>query len=329
VNAVGVRIERAAGRAVVSSLHAAFSIGGLAGAVLTALLQAHLSVSTHLVGLGVVGLVTASGLAPVLLAGDERVFRGTRTEPLPTALRRAVVVFGIVAACTAFGEGAVTDWGTLFLREVLGAAPGSAAAGYASFSVAMAVGRLAGGRLLDRFGATTVLVAGSLLGAAGALLVAAAPTVPVALIGFAVVGLGLANVFPVAIGRAGALGGPGGVALASTVGYAGLLGGPPLLGFLAQATGMATGFVAISVLAAVAAVLALLAPPEARSASALLRTARAAFARVVLEPAAAGSRRAVRAQGAALDPLWPAEPARSDHRPTPYPGLESITTPLR
>jgi hypothetical protein len=267
-------------------------------------------------------------VAPVLLAGDERVFRGTRGEPLPTALRRAVVVFGIVAACTAFGEGAVTDWGTLFLREVLGAAPGPAAAGYASFSVAMAIGRLAGGRLLDRFGATTVLVAGSLLGAAGAARGgrAGGPGGP----GRPRRGrTGPGQRLPVAIGRAGALGGPGGVALASTVGYAGLLGGPPLLGFLAQATGMATGFVAISVLAAVAAVLALLAPPEARSASALLRAARGTFARVVLEPAAAGGRRAVRAQGAALHPLWPAEPAGAGHRPTPYPGLESITTPLR
>lgn len=340
INAVGVRVERAIGRSVVPSLHAAFSAGGLAGAALTSLLTsgflaADVGVAAHLIGLGVLGLVATAVAAPVLLAADERVPAGTRPPRLPTAVRRAVAVFGIVAACTAFGEGAVTDWGALFLREVLGAEPGRAAAGYACFSIAMATGRLVGGRLLDRFGATPVLVVGSLLAAGGALLVAASPVLPaalpLALVGFTAVGLGLANVFPVAIGRAGALGGPAGVALASTVGYAGLLGGPPLLGFLAHATGMATGFVAIAVLAVTAGVLALLAPPEGRSATALLHQARVLFARVVLEPAATGSRRAVRGQARALDPLWPAAPpAAPHHRAVPYPGLEAlVTTPLR
>lgn len=324
VNAVGVRVERDAGRALVSSMHAAFSLGGLAGAMITAAVQGGVSVAAHLIALGIAGLIATSIMAPVLLAADERSTRGTRSSRVTGPIRRAVVVFGIVAGCTAFGEGAVTDWGALYLRETLAASPELAAVGYACFSVAMATGRLAGGRLLDRFGATSVLVGGSVIAAAGALAVAMAPAAGWAMAGFAVVGLGLANVFPVAIGLAGALGGPGGVALASTVGYAGLLGGPPLLGFLAHALGMATGFVAIAVLAATAAVLALLAPPEGRSASALLDAARRTFSRLVLEPAADHGRSALREQGGAMATLWPAEHQPTPAHRTPYPGLEAL-----
>ena len=118
-----------------------------------------------------------------------------------------LVVLGLIAGCTAYGEGAITDWGALHLRETLAASPAIAAAGYAAFSLAMACGRLSGGRLVRSFGATHVLVHGSAFAAVGMVAAAFAPVAAVALAGFALVGLGLANVFPLAIARAGALGG--------------------------------------------------------------------------------------------------------------------------
>jgi hypothetical protein len=81
--------------------------------------------------------------------------------------------------------------------------------------------------------------------------------VPTALAGFALVGLGLANVFPLAISRAGVLGGARGIALATTVGYTGLLGGPPLIGLLAEHAGLPAALATVPLLALVAAVLAL------------------------------------------------------------------------
>jgi MFS family permease len=165
------------------------------------------------------------------------------------------VVLGAVAGCTAYGEGALTDWGALYLREDLGATPVLAAAGYAGFSLAMACGRLVGSSLVVQFGEEKLLVGGALLAATGMLLAAWSGSVTIALVGFVLVGLGLANVFPLAIARAGALGGAGGVALASTVGYTGLLGGPPLLGFLAEATGLSVALTTVSVFALVAALL--------------------------------------------------------------------------
>ncbi|WP_433548819.1 MFS transporter [Streptomyces sp. CA-294286] len=173
------------------------------------------------------------------------------------ATRRTVVLFGVIALCTAYGEGALADWGPLHLQQDLGAHPGAAAAGYALFALAMTVGRLTGTTLLERLGQTRTLVAGGATAAVGMLLGSLAPTLWLALLGFAVTGLGLANIFPVAIVRAGELAGPGGVATASTLGYSGMLLGPPAIGFLAEWFSLRLALTTVAVLAATAAVLGL------------------------------------------------------------------------
>ncbi len=227
----------------------------------------------HLLVVAGVGLLLTAVIAPVLVGGDveqraaelERADAvADRPEPkrATTAPRQLLVLLGLIAGCTAYGEGAITDWGALHLRETLAATPAVAAAGYAAFSLAMACGRLVGGRLVRSFGATHVLVYGSVLAATGMLAAAFAPAVAVALVGFALVGLGLANVFPLAIARAGSLGGSKGVALASTVGYTGLLGGPPLIGLLVGGVGLPSALATVSLLAAVAAGLSLYATPQ-------------------------------------------------------------------
>ena len=148
---------------------------------------------------------------------------------------RVVGLFGLIALCAAYDEGAIGDWGALHLRQDLGASAGLAAAGYAAFALAEASGRLSGTVLLERFGRTSVLVAGGLTACAGMLLAALAPDVWLALAGFAATGLGVANLFPAAIARAGLLAGSSGVALTSMLGYTGFLLGPPAIGFLASA----------------------------------------------------------------------------------------------
>ena len=119
----------------------------------------------------------------------------------------------------------------------------------------MTVGRLSGTTLLERLGQTRTLVAGGATAAAGMLLGALAPTVWLALLGFAVTGLGLANIFPVAVARAGALAGPSGVAAASTLGYGGMLLGPPAIGFLADWFSLPVALTTVAMLAAAAALI--------------------------------------------------------------------------
>ena len=184
-----------------------------------------------------------------------------------------VAVFGLIAMCSAYGEGAIADWGALHLRDDLGTGAGLAAAGYAAFAVAEACGRLAGTRLLARYGEKRVLAGGGITACAGMLAAALAPGhpaavgLPLALIGFAATGLGVANMFPAAMTRAGLAAGPRGVAAASTLGYAGFLLGPPTIGLLANGIGLPAGLTTVSALALLAAVLAGLAHRFAGEAS--------------------------------------------------------------
>ena len=261
INSAGVDLTASGGKPLLPLLHAVFSFGGLAGGLLGGLAAVVATPAVHLVGVAAVGLAVVRAVAPTLLERDRPTAPGTAagatSRGLPPGTRATVVVLGVIAGCTAYGEGALSDWGALHLRTNLDASPVLAAAGYAGFSLAMGCGRLLGHRLLVRLGETTLLVSGAVLASVGMLVAAWSPLLGPALLGFVLVGLGLANLFPLAIGRAGALGGPGGVALASSVGYSGLLGGPPVIGFLAGWSGLPTALTTIPLLTLAAAALAL------------------------------------------------------------------------
>ncbi|MFH9616315.1 MFS transporter [Streptomyces pratensis] len=263
MNSAAVDIVAALRRPVMPSFHAAFSFGGMAGAGLGGLAAGSLSPMVHLFALTGIGLLVTAATAPVLLRGPAAApsveQRAGATPEAPSGMsvraRRIVILFGVIALCTAYGEGALAEWGALHLSQDLGADPGLAAAGYSLFALTMGIGRLTGTALLERFGQTRTLVTGGVTAAAGMLLGALAPAVWLALLGFAVTGLGLANIFPVAVGRAGALAGPSGVAAASTLGYGGMLLGPPVIGFLADWSSLPVALTTVTLLAATAAAL--------------------------------------------------------------------------
>ncbi|MFF5973229.1 MFS transporter [Streptomyces sp. NPDC012769] len=260
MNSAAVDLVTALRRPVMPSFHAAFSLGGMLGAGLGGLVAGSLSPTAHLLGLTAAGLLLTAVAGPVLLRHPSpAVPESLPADPTAPAgagsggSRRTVLVFGVIALCTAYGEGALADWGALHLAQDLHAHPGVAAAGYSLFALTMTAGRLSGTALLERLGQTRTLVAGGLTAAAGMLLGALAPTVWAALLGFAVTGLGLANIFPVAVARAGALAGPSGVATASTLGYGGMLLGPPSIGFLADWFSLPVALTTVAALAAGAA----------------------------------------------------------------------------
>lgn len=272
MNSIAVELVAALRRPVMPRFHAAWSFGGLAGAGLGGLLAPHLSPVRHFMLVGLAGLlVTAVAGRTLLSAVPERAARpapvgssgvqASADRKIPAwhrALRtgRAVGVFGLIALCAAYDEGAIGDWGALHLRQDLGAGAGLAAAGYAAFALAEATGRLSGTSLLERLGRTRVLVAGGLTACAGMLLASLAPDIWLALAGFAATGLGLANLFPAAIARAGVAAGSDGVALTSMIGYSGFLLGPPAIGFLASEFSLRAGLTTLSFLALAAAVIA-------------------------------------------------------------------------
>ncbi|WP_086560348.1 MFS transporter [Streptomyces africanus] len=260
-NSAAVDLVGAMRRPIMPSFHAAFSLGGMVGAGLGALVAGSLSPTRHLLLLTVTGLLVTAVAGPVLLRHEPPTppEQQRPTEDAPRRLdgrtRGLVLVFGLIAGCTAYGEGALADWGALHLEEDLAASPGAAAIGYSCFALAMTVGRLTGTTLLERLGRTRTVVAGGATAAAGMLLGSLAPALWAALLGYAITGIGLANLFPVAVERAGALAGPGGVATASTLGYGGMLLGPPAIGFMADWFSLPAALTSVAILAAVAALI--------------------------------------------------------------------------
>ncbi|WP_328744947.1 MFS transporter [Streptomyces sp. NBC_00285] len=287
-NSAAVDLVGALRRPIMPSFHAAFSLGGMIGAGLGGLVAGGLSPTRHLLGLTVIGLLvtTVAGrtllriqpLAPAQHTPPAQAPRPSqdaprlhpapasehtlRQQPAPrrpdTRTRGLVITFGLIALCTAYGEGALADWSALHLEHDLDATPGIAAAGYSCFALAMTIGRLTGTKLLERLGQTRTLVGGGTTAALGMLLGALAPSLWAALLGFMITGLGLANLFPVAVERAGRLAGPDGVAVASTLGYGGMLLGPPAIGFMADWFSLPAALTSVAVLAAAAAAIALL-----------------------------------------------------------------------
>ena len=261
MNTHSVKVERFAGRAVISVFHA-FSLGGLVGAVLGAL-AAQLAWSP-LLHYGLVALCSVSGL--VALRGQLHSYpieapqhARTTSQWVPQRPSGIVLLLGCLMLASFMTEGAIADWGGIFLRDQLAASLAVAPLGFAAFSVSMVLGRLGGDSLRNRYTGAQVLRLAGVVAASGFGLIVLSPTVWLALLGFFAVGLGLSVVVPVLFSTAGHLPGAEGersLAQVTLVGYAGFLVGPPLLGFVAQGLGLPAAFVLLAGLAAVLAVAA-------------------------------------------------------------------------
>jgi len=253
MNAQGVELERRCGRPLLSGLHAGHSLGlaagGLAGTLAAA---AELPVRTHFALTAAAGLLAAQLATRRLVA--ERRADGERRFARP---RGRLALLGLVAFCAFLLDGAADNWIAVHVRAERGAAPGTAAAAFMLYALTLGAARLAGDRLVARFGRLAVVRASALVAAAGSALAIAAPGLGPALAGWALYGLGVAAIAPAVLGAsAGAGDAPPAVSIAAvtTVGYLGSFTGPPAIGALAQATGLdaALGLlVVVSLLAAV------------------------------------------------------------------------------
>ncbi|QFG25697.1 MFS transporter [Actinomadura sp. WMMB 499] len=278
MNAQGVAIERSYGRPLMSGLHGWYSVGTLLAALVGSA-AAHAAVPVPLHFAAVAAVLTA-----VLLPGCRNLLdrsADAMPEPEPATpggpgepggpvrdgtvrtARWSLALLGIIGLCSFVGEGAVGDWSAIYLREDLGTGPGTAGLGYAGCAVAMTLGRFTGDRIVARFGPVRVLRAGSLVAAAGLGLGLAAHHPAAAVAGFTLFGLGVAAVAPVTFSAAGNL--PGipaatGISRVTGVGYLGVLGGPPVIGFIAQGTGLGW---ALGVPVALVGLIVLLAPATA------------------------------------------------------------------
>jgi predicted MFS family arabinose efflux permease len=252
MNAHAVDVERLQGRAVMSGFHGLFSVGGLVGAAgMSAMLASGLPLLTCalLVSVAIAAIVFSqqASLLPRSIAAN-----GAVTPAFAFRLPRGLLLLiGMLCFVIFLAEGSMLDWSALLLRDFRGTAAASAGIGYACFSVAMAIGRLTGDRLVARLGPVWTVRAGAALAAIGFLTAALLPWEFTALLGFVLVGLGAANVVPVMFSAAGRLPSSApavSIAAVTTLGYAGLLLGPALIGFVAHATSLPTALACVAAL---------------------------------------------------------------------------------
>ena len=253
MNAQAVAVEKRYARPIMSSFHAAFSFGGLAGAASGGLVASlGIGVFPHLAGIAALS-ATAAVVAyrSLLPASADAGGAGGPAFARPT---RGLLGLGVISFCVLLGEGAMADWSAVYLRGTLETGPGFAAAGYAAFSLTMATGRLVGDRLTARLGPVRLVRAGAVVAAGGLGLGLALGHPLIALAGFACAGAGFSIVFPTALsaaGRAeGVTAGPT-IAAVSTAGYFGFLIGPPTIGFAAEALGLGVALFFVVILSAI------------------------------------------------------------------------------
>ena len=270
MNHEGVGIEREHDRAIFASFHGAFSVGGLAGALVGgAFAVAGVAPLVHFAasaaGLGSIAAVAVAYLRPTGAASE-----APAEGPILARPPRKLLALGLVAFCCLLAEGSIADWSAVYMRGALEAGPVLSSAAFAAFSLTMAVGRLTGDRLTERFGPVVSTRTGGAVAALG-LATGLATDAPIAAVfGFACVGAGLATVLPTVLRAAANTPGVAAataIAATSTVGYLGFLAGPPAIGFVAEAASLrAALWIVVAAIAVIALLAASTAPVAARRA---------------------------------------------------------------
>jgi len=277
MNAHGALVERYYGRPVMASLHGLWSVGGLVGAVTGGLAaRAGWTPARHFA-------VAALCLGALLVAGTRRLLPASldvapaapdadaaaaTPGPRDGAGRRRgsampwsapLLLLGVVGFSSFFGEGSAHDWSAIYMHDVLGTSAAMAAAAFAAFSLAMATVRFAGDRLSARFGPVRLVRASGLVAAVGFGLGLLAHQPVAGVVGFALLGVGLACVVPVTFSAAGHVGGDlAGVAISrvAAVSYLATFAGPPVIGLVADLVGLSVALAIPVVLAGVIALCA-------------------------------------------------------------------------
>ncbi len=237
INAQAVEVERRFQRPIINSFHAAFSVGGFAGATIGAQWVAYemSPFQQFIITAALSFLLFVAVVRPLIPAvAPKKEQQRERLFQLPA---RQLWAFGIIVFCAVIGEGGMADWSAVYLRKI-GAASGEVAAyGFAAFSLMMTIGRMFGDRLTARSSPATVVRWGGILGASGLILAALIPEIPFIIAGFAAVGAGVSVIIPLAFsgaGRTPGISSSSAIAGVATIGYSAMFVGPLLIGGLAQ-----------------------------------------------------------------------------------------------
>jgi MFS family permease len=250
MNTAADRFEKATGARIIARCHGFWSLGFMSGALVAGgAAQAGIGVAAHLALAAVVGIASTLAISRIYPAiAFERLVRqpGAAEAPVFALPNRLTVGVCLMAVGVTLTEGAIYDWGNLYLRADIGAAPLPAAVAFACFTLAMAAGRFGGDAIRERMAAPTIVRGCAVMCAAGLVGFVFAPNAALAGAALVVMGAGVSLVFPIAVTSVSTKGGSPSAniaALALSVMVA-LLTGPPLIGILAEALGLGTALLA-------------------------------------------------------------------------------------
>jgi MFS family permease len=259
MNAQAVATEKLLGTPTISRFHAMFSIGGIAGAAAGAFVVGRgVPSAAHLIWAALVFLAFALSATPLLADTRNGAVASGTGRPSLRQLPMALFALSAIGFCIFLSEGAIADWTGVYLKQVLNASAGLAPVGYAVFSAAMAIFRLAGDAITLRIGRAATIRYGGAIAAAGLSFTLLVDSPYWALAGFAAAGAGFSSIIPLAFaagGRIPELSEGAGVATVSGLGYLGFLVGPPAIGFLSELTSLRVGLFLLVLLSATAAAL--------------------------------------------------------------------------
>lgn len=254
MNVQAILVDKLSVKPVMSGFHGMYSVGGIAGAgAMTGLMSCGLSIVTATVIMVSIVLfllaISYKGLLP---------YANPAEGPAFAIPKGTVLILGLICFIFFMAEGTVLDWSALYLVESRSVPDTLGGLGFATFATAMTAGRLTGDRIVAKYGALNIVLAGSTTAVAGFLTVINGHLLAVVLIGYLLIGIGCANVVPVMftqIGKQKSMPQMVAVPAVTTLGYIGVLAGPALIGYIAHHSSIAHGFIFVIGLIVIAALL--------------------------------------------------------------------------
>lgn len=237
MNAQAVEVEKNLNKPIMTFFHALFSIGmvfgGLAGSLVV---EINLGMKPHFV---IASLISTATILLIYKGMIEDKSQTDQEESHFLILPKGPVIgLGVIAFCCMISEGAMSDWSTNYVLNVVQSTPSLAAFGLTAFAAAMTIGRLFGDKGREKVGDNLILKLGGLLSIVGMVLILSNLHFIIVILGFAIVGIGLSNIVPIVYSLSGDIEGVPtgvGIAMATTIGYSGFMFGPPIIGFIADA----------------------------------------------------------------------------------------------
>lgn len=251
MNAQGVELEARRQKPIMNSFHAMWSVGLFSGAMMgSGFVTLGFSFRQQFMIVPIFFMVIMLLARRHLLNID-----GEQNNDDQTTFQfppKALWGLGAIAFAAGLSEGAIIDWGGLYLVKIVGSTEAVAALGLAAFSFTMVAMRFAGDTIAERVGEARLVRFGGIGVVIGVGLALLFPTFWMTIFGFSLAGIGLAVAIPLAFSAAGKLSNiqsGRGIAGVATIGYAAFLVGPPVIGLIAEVTSLRFAFIVVMVLA--------------------------------------------------------------------------------